>query len=111
MDLQTTDIVVGISGTAIAAVIALVGFWVKFVLPRQRMNDATNTAILGRPEVRDRSGSLIQPAQPGMVAQVAVLTETLRELVDGRFRTLEHRVDGQDERLTALEEEAAHHGA
>ena len=101
MDLQTTQTVAALVGSLLAIVIGLITAWVKWGLPKQRLNAAANTAILGRPEVKDRSGAVIQPAEPGMVAQVATLTETLRELVDDRFHNLERRVNEHDDWIAA----------
>lgn len=107
MNLDSTNEVLGLVSLVVAVSATLLGLWVKYALPRWKMSDATHEAILGRQEIRDRSGAVIQPAQPGMVAQVAILTETLRELLDGRFRTLEDRVDDHEGRLAALEDDAA----
>ena len=38
----------------------------------RRMTDLAD-AVLGAPEKRDRSGAIIRPAQPGIIAQVATI--------------------------------------
>lgn len=88
MDLQSANAwlaaiggVLLIGGTIAAAI--------KWGRPKARQAEAVGEGILGRPEITDRSGAVIQPAQPGMVAQVAALTDTVRELVN-----MHHRVDG-----------------
>lgn len=92
----------GLVGTVVAIICAVVGLWVKYGLPRQRMNEAANTAILGRPPVKDRSGAVIQPAQPGLVAQVAELTKVVSSLAETNTRLDTMKRDTSD-RFHALE--------
>lgn len=98
----------GISNTVvlIGGVLSIVGIlaggWLKWGRPKAKQAEAVSEAILGRPEVTDRSGAVIQPAQPGMVAQVAALTDTVRELVN-----MHQRVDGVEGEQKAIRAEVA----
>lgn len=90
---------------------AVGGWWYKRGRPKVRQVEAMSEAILGRAEVRDRSGAVIQKAQPGMPAQVAELTEAVRDLVK-----MQHRVDIVEDdvrdlqgRVTVLEEARLEH--
>lgn len=93
MSLDGTREIVTIVGACVAIAATVLGAWFKWGRPKAVQAEAVGEAILGRPEVRDRSGAVIQPAQPGMVAQVATLTETVRALVDMNQRV--DRVEGE----------------
>ena len=71
---QLVAVVVG----CLTVVGLMAGWWYKFGRPMA----ATAEAILGRAEVTDRSGAVVQEAQPGMPAQVAELAKTVRVLVE-----------------------------
>lgn len=90
-----TQQVVAITGGVLAIVGLAGGWWYKW----GRQMTATSEAILGRAEVTDRSGAVIQEAQPGMPAQVARLTEMV-----GRLADMHHRVDSVENRLGRVEE-------
>lgn len=72
----------------IGAVVGLVAGYFRWAVPRMQRNEAMSDAMLGRPEVKDRSGAVVQPSQPGMPARVAELADAVKELVQ-----MQHRVD------------------
>lgn len=94
---HTNEVVVLVGGV-LSIVGLLWGGWLKWGRPKAQRAEAMSEAMLGRAEVRDRSGALIQPAQPGMPAQVAELTDAVRELVQ-----MQHRVDGVEAQLAAVD--------
>lgn len=96
--LDSTNAILTLIGS-LAALAALMGaWWYKYGRPMT----ATSEAILGRAEVKDRSGAVIQPAQPGLPAQMARIAETVEQLVQ-----MNRRVDDVTADVAELRGEVA----
>lgn len=86
--------------SVIGGVLLIVGTlatWMKVGRRSAKKVEAVSDAILGRAEVLDRSGAVIQEAQPGMPAQVKALTEAVAELVN-----LTNRLDATDKSVAEV---------
>lgn len=109
--IESTNAVVALIGGLILIVASLGGAWLKFGRPKAQQRDAVSEAILGRPEVTDRSGAVIQPSQPGMVAQVSELKIEVRTLVDTHLlvRGVVEDIKEVKDRVKVLEDARVEH--
>lgn len=109
--IEGTNQVVVLVGGVLAILATLAGGWFKWGRPRAQQTAAVSEAILGRPEVTDRSGAVIQPAQAGMVAQVSELKIEVRTLVDTHLlvRGVVQDIKDVKERVKVLEDARVEH--
>lgn len=86
----------------------VLGWWWRKQPEREeerRRNAAVADAILGEPEVMDRSGEQIQPPRPGLVHRVGTVEEAVIKMGDLASLITEalKRIDGIDARVRVLE--------
>lgn len=86
----------------------VLGWWWRKQPERERdreRNAAVADAILGEPEVTDRSGEVIQPARPGLVHRVGTVEEAVIKMGDLAALITEalRRIDTVDARVQVLE--------
>jgi hypothetical protein len=93
---------------AVAATIligACYATWRRF-RPGMRRAGAALDAIIGKEAVTDRSGQLIEPAQPGLVHRVATVEEAVVEFrhMVGLLTETQHTLTEHGARIKALED-------
>lgn len=98
MDLALVAAIVGL-------VVGLITIWV-FVRPSAKRASAVADAILGEEAVQDRSGNIIAPERPGLVARTTTLEAAVATLVnqDARLAALEAAKVAHESRITVLED-------
>ena len=105
---------IGIAG----GVVAIVGGggilgWLWRTQPERERNRAANDAIIGKAQVTDRAGTVMSPAQPGLVhlqqenakalVQASERLTRLEQLVE-TLAQVDGRLGGLEQRVTLLEE-------
>lgn len=94
------------AAVAIAALIAAAyGAWRKF-RPSVRRASAALDAIVGKEAVIDRSGKVMESAQPGLVHRVATVEEAVVEFrhMVGLLTETQKRIAHMESRVQALED-------
>lgn len=86
----------------------VLGWWWRKQPERERERErgsAVADAILGEPEVRDRSGQVIQQGRPGLVHRVSSVEEAVVQIgnMTGLLNEALKRIDTLDERLAVIE--------
>ena len=80
----------------------------KILTKLDRVGDAYEQ-VAGKPAVLDRSGAVIEPARPGLPAQVAVVRSLAERAIGGNDEILrrqdqtDRKLDGHDKRLSSVE--------
>jgi hypothetical protein len=93
------------AGVAVGIVGAAYGTWRRF-RPGVRRATAAIDALVGKEAVTDRSGNVIEAAQPGLVHRVATVEEAVVEIrhVVELWTETQRRLDQHDGRIKALED-------
>lgn len=73
----------------------------KILTKLDRVGDAYEQ-VAGKPAVFDRSGAEVEPARPGLPAQLAVVRSLAERAIGGNDEIL-RKLDGHDKRLSQVE--------
>jgi hypothetical protein len=94
--------VVGLTLTALGAVY---GVW-RRLRPAVRRGTAAVDALVGREAIKDRSGNVLEPAQPGLVHRVATVEEAVVEFrhVVALWTETQHTLTDHAHRIKNLED-------
>ena len=88
------DLTLGTIMAAVAGALLVGGLFVKVGKPIKRVSDAFNSLMAGwngTPEHKDASGTVIKPAVPGVLAQMAGMAEQLAAL-KAKVEVIHHEI-------------------